>query len=304
MTHHLGSRVSALVDGQLPPEVAERALAHAATCPRCRDAVELERAARRAIGQAPEPEPSGDLTARLLALATSLPPPGRGLPAMVGPRAAPLRRRAGSWALLLSGTAAAAAVGGLYVLGGPAGPALEPEDLMAAVTPAGGPGGDAGGDGVSGDDAGGDGIPRGADITAAAMAWLRERGWVTPSVVPSDLAVVDLRATEGRVEVELAGPGGEVLLVERRGHLEPDDALGADRVRVGDVEGVVLATDPWTAAVQSGDVVVLVMCDGDRQAARAVVAAVPARQPDAGAAARIARGWETVAGSVTAVLPG
>ncbi|WP_211254588.1 zf-HC2 domain-containing protein, partial [Cellulomonas cellasea] len=32
---HLGSRISALADGQLAPAAAERALAHVATCPQC-----------------------------------------------------------------------------------------------------------------------------------------------------------------------------------------------------------------------------------------------------------------------------
>ena len=39
---HLGSRVSALVDGQLAPEDAERAWSHVHTCPACRRLVEHE----------------------------------------------------------------------------------------------------------------------------------------------------------------------------------------------------------------------------------------------------------------------
>ncbi len=42
MIGHLGSRVSALLDGQLPPEEAERAWAHVHQCHACRDLVERE----------------------------------------------------------------------------------------------------------------------------------------------------------------------------------------------------------------------------------------------------------------------
>ena len=39
---HLGSRVSALLDGQLSPEETERAWAHVHACHACRDLVERE----------------------------------------------------------------------------------------------------------------------------------------------------------------------------------------------------------------------------------------------------------------------
>ena len=42
MIFHLGSRVGALVDGQLPPAQAERAWAHVHVCAVCRAAVERE----------------------------------------------------------------------------------------------------------------------------------------------------------------------------------------------------------------------------------------------------------------------
>ncbi len=42
MIGHLGSRVSALLDGQLPPDEAERAWGHVHSCHTCRDLVERE----------------------------------------------------------------------------------------------------------------------------------------------------------------------------------------------------------------------------------------------------------------------
>ncbi|MFC4785421.1 anti-sigma factor family protein [Nocardioides sp. MAHUQ-72] len=61
MIGHLGSRVSALLDGQLAPEEAERAWAHVHTCHACRDLVEREgwvktRLAGLSFGGTPAPD--------------------------------------------------------------------------------------------------------------------------------------------------------------------------------------------------------------------------------------------------------
>ncbi|NHT19440.1 zf-HC2 domain-containing protein [Cellulomonas sp. IC4_254] len=68
MSAHLGDRVSALVDGQLAPAAAERALAHVAGCPRCAADLAAARSARRVLSDCDDVRPAGDLTARLLAL--------------------------------------------------------------------------------------------------------------------------------------------------------------------------------------------------------------------------------------------
>jgi hypothetical protein len=65
---HLGSRLSALADGQLPPAVAERALEHVAGCAECAAELRAARAARDALWSADAVAPTPDLTARLLAL--------------------------------------------------------------------------------------------------------------------------------------------------------------------------------------------------------------------------------------------
>ncbi|GIG28618.1 zf-HC2 domain-containing protein [Cellulomonas marina] len=70
---HLGSRLSALVDGRLPPAALERALAHVADCPVCAAELRAARAAREALAQARDVEPAPDLTARLLGLACAPP---------------------------------------------------------------------------------------------------------------------------------------------------------------------------------------------------------------------------------------
>lgn len=60
---HLGSSVSALVDGQLDPHEAERAWAHVMTCPPCRRLVEREGWVKRQLAEIAGTEPV-------------LPPPG------------------------------------------------------------------------------------------------------------------------------------------------------------------------------------------------------------------------------------
>jgi anti-sigma factor RsiW len=158
--NHLGPRVTALVDGELDPATAERALAHAASCAECREALSAERAAKAAFRSLSDPGVPDDLTARLLAMAApgepvgdrprpmpgskrppTLPPPGR--PdgrryAARRPLVPYVNRRPGSSRSVLrrGGTVAGGvlsavgcAVGAAFMLGGaaePTGPALLP----------------------------------------------------------------------------------------------------------------------------------------------------------------------------------
>jgi anti-sigma factor RsiW len=120
---HLGSRVSALLDGQLSPEETERAWAHVHACHACRDLVERE----------------GWIKTRLAGLshgATAAPDHLKG--SLLGPHALAhhldvFGRRSRSWAgLAIGGGAAGVAVLGVLVLGAtaPDGPA----DRRAPVT--------------------------------------------------------------------------------------------------------------------------------------------------------------------------
>lgn len=109
---HLGSRVSALLDGQLPVEEAERAWAHVHACHACRDLVERE----------------GWIKTRLAGLSqgvTSAPEHLKG--SLLGPHAHTvpldtlghqLGHRSRSWTgLAIGGGAAGVAVLGVIVLG-------------------------------------------------------------------------------------------------------------------------------------------------------------------------------------------
>ena len=121
---HLGSRVSALLDGQLSPEETERAWAHVHACHACRDLVERE----------------GWIKTRLAGLshgATAAPDHLKG--SLLGPHAHAhhldvLGRRSRGWAagLAIGGGAAGVAVLGVLVLG--AAPSDGPVDRRAPVT--------------------------------------------------------------------------------------------------------------------------------------------------------------------------
>jgi anti-sigma factor RsiW len=73
---HLGDRLAAFVDGQLPHDARERVLAHLTACPECRAAAEAERAVKGRLAAIHGPGPSEDFMRRLLALAE----PGEPLP--------------------------------------------------------------------------------------------------------------------------------------------------------------------------------------------------------------------------------
>ncbi|MCG7285292.1 zf-HC2 domain-containing protein [Cellulomonas sp. ACRRI] len=126
MSAHLGDRVSALVDGQLAPAAAERALAHVAGCARCAADLAAARAARRVLSGCDDVRPAGDLTARLLALGGAPVPPGADAAARPGdarpmdPFVPPSAVR-GAAAFTGAPSSAAAGIGGLLGGRGPFG---------------------------------------------------------------------------------------------------------------------------------------------------------------------------------------
>ena len=124
---HLGDRISALVDGELDHDARDRALAHLATCTRCREAAAEERWLKSRLHRLPASEPSADLLATLFAgpqaatrrtgAAGVLEPAAFGLPARL------LLAGAGAVSVMVLGVA--------YLLGGsgnplPPAPAVSP----------------------------------------------------------------------------------------------------------------------------------------------------------------------------------
>jgi hypothetical protein len=128
---HLGSRVSALLDGQLSPEEEERAWEHVHVCHLCRDAVEREgwvktRLAGLSFGGASAPDRlKGSLVDALAGPGGT--PPGDAYLAHTGGRT---RRHPGLVAI--GGGAAGAAVMGVLALG--LGSADAPADRRPPVT--------------------------------------------------------------------------------------------------------------------------------------------------------------------------
>jgi anti-sigma factor RsiW len=119
---HLGSSVSALVDGQLDAESAERAWAHVATCPPCRQLVEREGWVKRQLAQiaggsgATVQEPPDQLVGSLLDLDPSTVGWSEWSEWTEAERTQRVRRRAGL--VLIGAGSVSAAVLGLTALSG------------------------------------------------------------------------------------------------------------------------------------------------------------------------------------------
>jgi len=121
MIGHLGSRVSALLDGQLSPAETDRAWAHVHQCHVCRDAVEREGWVKTRLatlgGTSAPSHLKGSLLGPMPALAPTPPP-------------VPSRRHG---RLVLGGSAAGVAVLGVVALGLVAG-TDSPPDPRTPVT--------------------------------------------------------------------------------------------------------------------------------------------------------------------------
>lgn len=312
---HLGSRISALVDGQLAPAAAERALAHVATCPQCSAELTEARQARRALAAADDVAPTADLTARLLSLApgTSMAAPqrpcdpfastpgargasdgyARTLTGDLAHRRSGVRIAAGS----LAGLGAVAAM--LFALGDrpPVVPSAHPAQALSLLGEA-TPGAGITVAGLSTGSAAHTPLAAtSATSTGDHLAWLRARGWTCPVELPEGWSVTAVRL-EGddvrRVEIDLVGPGGTVVVTEQHGRLDVE-ALGSVAPQaIGERTVYVLSTHPWHAAWQSGDTVVEVVSASTSNDVEQVLAQFPGGGFDDGVPARITRGWDTV----------
>ncbi len=328
MTNHLGSWVSALADGQLGPAATERALAHVAGCPSCAAELAAARLARQALAGARDVEPAPDLTARLLALAGPAPSgdespdperrrrvvplgmsayatPARALSGELNPRQRPgLRLAAGS----LAGLGVFAMV--LFVLGGEPSvvPTLHPAQALSMLGHARGPGGTASGTlapelaaqisnaaSSSGTSQGNGGVTE-----AAVLRWMSGTDWTCPAGLPTGYEVTAARLVgdAGSVlEVDLAGPDGNMVLTEQRGRLDGAALTGVRRHAVGDRMVYVLTSQPWHGVWQSGDTIVSVVSEAATPSVTALVGGFPADGYDDGPVARLARGWDLVTGA-------
>lgn len=310
---HLGSRVTALADGQLGPQEAERALAHVAGCPRCAEDLATARMARRALTSASDVEPTAELTARLLALSAQIPSSAGGAlrggpvredpwcapepPTLPRPGAAltgevvaghPVRRRV---LAVAAGGVGMLAVG-LFVLGeGPVvTPSLHPADPLTALARA--------GDG---------GVGLGTQVAVvdtdqgSALGWMERQGWACPSGLPAGFEVADVRVESGGsvLELDLTSDGtyADVVVREQVGRL---DAAALSGLPTWEIDGRtvhVVSTEPWHVVWQSGSTVVDIVAEADESTVAQLVATFPDQDYDSGVPARILRGWTTMTGA-------
>jgi len=119
---HLGSRISALLDGRLTPEEEERCWAHVHVCHACRDLVEQEGWVKTQLAQLSfgPGQTSHDFKSALLGRCSALEP---GAGAAQFPTSRPRPRRA---LVAIGGGAASACVVGVLALGVAGGPRVEP----------------------------------------------------------------------------------------------------------------------------------------------------------------------------------
>jgi len=327
---HLGTWVSALVDGQLSAAETERALAHVAACPACTDEVAAARQARRALSVAGDVTPDPELTARLLALASGTPstPPARRdahrpvVPLGQSAYAVPAKALSGdllgrrrSPARLLTGALAGAGVvvGALFVLGDQpvVVPSTHPAHALTALGRA--PQHAPVHRGVAehqlmatvASTTGGVGDAGAATGTGSrdsvVLAWMRAEGWACPDRLPAGLTVTAVRADpadDALLEVDLAGPHGRVVLTEQRGRLDVASLGPAEERTIDGRTLYVLSRHPWHAVWQSDDTVVSLVSEAPPEQAADMVAHFPVTGYDDGLPARIMRGWGTVTGAL------
>lgn len=316
MTTHLGTWISALVDGQLPPAATERALAHVARCPECAAELAAARTARSALAQACDVRPAPDLTDRLLSLAGGQPadpqprrdpfasPVSSGAHARAAAFTAPhaitgdLTRRGPVRAVVAAVAGVGVACGGLFLLGDQ--PSVLPSSHPAqALTLLGHESGERAASlaALAAGAAGGASQAGGDDVAAGdALAALRAEGWQCPVTLPDGWTVTDVQISEGgsHLEVDLSGPGVDAVLTEQPGRLDTQALEGVTQVVLGDRTLYVLSEQPWHAAWQAGDLVVEVVAASGSETVQSVVAGFPGGQFDDGLPARISRGWDTV----------
>lgn len=134
---HLGTRVSALLDGHLPAAEAERCWDHVHACHACRDLVEQEgwvktRLAQLSLGD-PAHGPSHDLKSSLLGRCPGAASHSSPLAAPMFPTA-PAGTRGRRGLVAIGGGAASACVVGVLALGVAGSPRVEPRPPTTDIT--------------------------------------------------------------------------------------------------------------------------------------------------------------------------
>ncbi|PFG33738.1 anti-sigma factor family protein [Sanguibacter antarcticus] len=317
MSPHLGSQVSALVDGQLDAAARDRALVHVAGCSRCAGDLVAARDARQSLrGQLTEVLPAPELVSRLLALSVDDGPGAQRIPCPPGassswsgedlpPRSLalcgdlrdgglPRWARAGALsALAVTGIAAA----GLFVLG--ARPVVVPSrattDALSVLASAPLPLRSTDGPAPVVLE-----IPTsvGAAPTDDVFGWLGEHGWERPATLPDGVRLTQVRFAgdnDGILEVDLESPLGRVVVREQKGRLD-STALDGTAQSIGGNPVYVVSETPVHLVWQSSDTVIDVVSEMDLEDVLQLVSTFTVDEFDTGFQARVERGWSTLTG--------
>lgn len=282
---HLGSLISAFVDGQLDPQESARVRAHVAGCTPCLVELRAARSARATLAGVGGVDPDPGFTARLLALgcgasaperpavtlgADSLAMPGSGLQrgtldGDLGPHRRPVLP-------ILAGVAGAGLLAACFTLGAEPEVLLDdrPVEALSALQAA----------AVSSST---------ADV-ADLDDWLADHPWAAPVVVPDQHVVTAVKTGADEVEIDMIGPDGLVVVRQTRGRL---GEVGV-AVEVAGHEVRKVAESPPCVAWQSGDAVVSVIAESSHRAVEPVIDVYPVQAYDDGASARVGRGWNVL----------
>ena len=296
---HLRDDVSALVDGQLPPERAEAAMAHLVTCDRCAGLVAVERASRRRLAQARDVRPSDDLTARLMQLAQSpAPEPTSRARAIVDRAWEPLTYGPGRRRAFVRGSAVLAGAAGvlavLVVVGTVSERTGDPAQMLADVA---GPAHPPVQLAVSSDTIR---MAEAPSATQEALTWLRDNGWAVPQGLPAGADVSHVGTTgslgEQVLTIEIERNGHTAQVVEGHGVLEPAELADLPLVEVGDHTVHALPGPGTTVVLQCDGITVLVTSADAPDLVHDIAGTFPVTPPGSGVADRIDRGWQTLVG--------
>jgi hypothetical protein len=131
---HLGSRVSALLDGRLAPEEEERCWSHVHACHACRDLVEQEGWVKTQLAQLSfgPSQPSHDFKSELVGRCSAMQSgAGHG---MAAPQFPTTRDRPRRGLVAIGGGAASACVVGVLALGVAGAPRVDPRPPVTDLT--------------------------------------------------------------------------------------------------------------------------------------------------------------------------
>jgi hypothetical protein len=315
MSAHLGPLVSALVDDQLEPALREKALAHLVCCPRCAQEVQDTRAARALLNKAHEmPALRDDFMSGLLSLAQDCDPP-RTVPVSHDnpfitrepiPGGAYCGKLSGKqslrkWATYGSVFALGGACAAAFILG--ARPLIAPQsDYETLVERL---------DVLRGSSAFSPLYdvartqphrnPQGVDH-GNFNTLLYQHGLAPPKEKPEGVTIKEVgflatRPTE--LEIVIATPIGEVLVVEHKGVLDGSTVDSASVIdhELGPI--YVLGDAPTHLVWQSEEAVIELITDIESEDLMQFAHTFAAEQHDEGLTARFARGFSVLAGVVS-----